>query len=196
MTHWFATSRDSFVCGTCGELRGPFVWRLKGVEYPRVQECGCERQRRAKGQRPETWLGFDFNTVAELCHACGCEVLTSGSRFSIWFCTECRDRATALNAEVGQPVVPIGRHSLMHGIAMRAQPTDAEIGAFVSRFGTLVDRMNQVHAWAGEVVRTNLAGVGLSDATDHELAVYLDATSGLDRDERFEAMVTSLTQSG
>jgi hypothetical protein len=196
MNHWFASSRDSFVCGTCGELRGPFVWRLKGVEYPHVQECGCAHQRRAKGERPETWLGFDFNTVAELCHACGCEVLRSGSKFSIWFCRECRDRATALNAGVGQPIVPIGRHSLMHRIAMRAQPTEAEIGAFVTRFGTLVDRMHQIHQWAGEVVRSNLAAIGPSDATDVELTVYLDATSGVDRAQRFDAMVTSLTLPG
>lgn len=196
MTHGFASSRDSFVCGTCGELRGPFVWRLKGVEYPHVQECGCARRPRAKGERPGTWLGFDFNTLAELCRSCGCEVLASGSKFSIWFCRECRDRATALNAEVGQPLVPIGRHSLMHGIGMRAHPTDAEIGAFVTRFGTLVDRMNQIHRSAGEVVRTNLAAVGPSDTTDIELALYLDAASGVDRAERFEAMVTSLTLPG
>jgi hypothetical protein len=196
MTHRFASSRDSFVCGTCGELRGPFVLLLKGVEYRHVQECGCARQRRAEGERPEPWLGFDFNAVVELCHSCGCVVLDSGSKFSIWFCRECRDRATALNAEVGQPLVPIGRHSLMHGIAMRAQATDAEIEAFVTRFGTLIDRMNQIHTWAGEVIRTNLAAVRLSDATDIELAVYLDATSGVDRAERFEAMVRSLTLPG
>jgi hypothetical protein len=155
MTHWFASSRDRFVCGTCGELRGPFIWTLKGVDYPHVQECGCARQLRAKGERPETWLGFDFNIAAELCNACGCEVVDSGSRFSFFFCTECRDRATALNAEVGRPLVPIGRHSLMHGIAMRGRPTDAEIGDFVTRFGTLVDRIIQIDKWGGEVVRTN-----------------------------------------
>jgi hypothetical protein len=196
MSRWLAPPWNCRVCCTCGELRGSFLWRLKGIEHSHAQECGCQRRSRGDAPRPETWLGFDFNTVVELCRACGCQVLNSGSRYSVWFCSTCKHRAITLNTETGQPLVPIGRHSLMHGIAMRARPTDAKIRFFVTRFGTLVDRMDHIDKWAGEVVRTNLAAVGLSDALDIELALYLDAVRDVDRAERFEAMVTSLTLTG
>ena len=54
MAHWLAASRDWQVCGTCYELRGPFVWRLKGEADNHVQECDCARKLRAEGERPET----------------------------------------------------------------------------------------------------------------------------------------------
>jgi hypothetical protein len=193
MAHWLAASRDFQVCGTCCELRGPFRWRLHGEECALVQQCACERDGRVDGKRPETWPGFDFNTVAELCQACGCRVLGSGSRFSVWFCGECKRRAVALNARAGQPLVPIGRHSIMHGSALHARPTDAEIDVFVTRFGTLVERMERLHGWGHEVVRSNLATMGPRDAPSVALADYLDAASSVDRADRFDTMVTSMT---
>ena len=194
MAHWLATSRDWQVCGICFELRGPFVWRLKGQEYPHVQECGCERSGHADGERPETWRGFDFNMVAQLCQACGCQGLDSGSRFSVWFCGDCKQRAVALNAEVGLPVVPIGRHSIMHGVALRTspRPTDAEIAAFVNRFGTLIERMRQLADWSHAVVHSNLVTFGCDNEAGVALADYLGAVSDLDRGERFDAMVASM----
>ncbi len=195
MAHWLAGSRDWQVCGTCCQLRGPFVWRLKGMAYDHVQECDCPRQRRTDGERPETWRGFDYNTVAELCQACGCRVLDSGSRFSIWFCRECRQRATDLNAELGRTLVPIGRHSILHGVASRTtpKPTEAEIGAFVNRFGALVERMRRLRDWGHVVVRRNLSTVGYADATEIALTDYLAAVSGIDRAGRSEEMVMWMT---
>lgn len=195
MADWLATSRVFSVCGTCDELRGPFRWRLKGEDYAYVQECACERNRRPDGQRPETWLGFDFNTVAELCQGCGCRVLQSGSRFSVWFCDVCKQRAVALNAEFGRALVPIGRHSVMHGFGLQTQPkpTDVEIAAFVTRFGTLSKRIDRLCDWAHAVVRTNLATIGRSDEASVVLVEYLEGVSGVDRDERFDAMVASMT---
>ena len=58
MAHWLATSREWQVCGTCSELRGPFIWRLKGQDDAHVQACSCVRDKRPDGERPETWRGF------------------------------------------------------------------------------------------------------------------------------------------
>ncbi len=195
MAHWLATSRDWHVCGTCFELRGPFVWRLRGQEYPHVQECACERNRNADGERPETWRGFDFNMVAQLCQACGSQVLDSGSRFSVWFCSDCKQRVVALNAAVGHPLVPIGRHSIMHGVALHTspRPTDAEVEAFVTRFGTLMQRMGRLADWGHEIVRSNLMTIGHSDEASVALADYLERVSGLNRADRFDAMVESVS---
>jgi len=198
MAHWLAASRDWQVCGRCFELRGPFVWRLKGEEYPHVQECACERNRHAEGERPETWRGFDFNMVAELCQACGCRVLDSGSRFSVWICGECKQRAIDLNAEVGRSLIPIGRHSIMHSVSLSAspKPTPAEIEGFVTRFGTLIERMRRLGDWGHEVVRRNLVTIGSPDEAGAPLADYLDAVSSVDRGERFDAMVASMGSTG
>ena len=190
-----ATTRAFEVCGSCCELRGPFVWRWKGVDYEHVQECACERNRRADGERPETWLAFDYNTVAELCQACGCQVLPSGSRYSVWFCGECKERVRALNAEVGQPLVPIGRHTLMNGFGLQTtpKPTDAEIGVFVARFGTVVKRIDRLREWGHEVVRDNLVTIGREHTASMPLTEYLEAVSRIDGGERFDAMVESMT---
>jgi hypothetical protein len=194
MAHWLAASREWQVCGRCFELRGPFVWRLKGRECPHVQECACEQNRRVDGQRPETWLGFDFNTVAELCQACGCQVLDSGSRFSVWLCSDCKQRALALNAEEGRPLVPIGRHSIMHGVALQTQPppTGTKIESFVTRFGTLIRRMQRLDAWGHAVVRRNLVTMGRGDAISGALADYLEAVRSVDSAERCAAMVATM----
>jgi len=198
MAHWLSTSRDWHVCGTCFELRGPFVWRLKGQEYPHVQECACERNRHAEGERPERWRGFDFNMVAELCQGCGCQVLDSGSRFSVSFCGECKQHAVDLHAEVGRWVVPIGWHSIMHGVSLhtRPKPTSAEIETFATRFGTLMQRIGRLGDWGHEVVRRNLVTIGREDEAGVTLADYLDAVSSVDRGERFDAMVASMTTDG
>jgi hypothetical protein len=193
-----ATTRDFRVCGACSELRGPFVWRLQGVDYDHVQECACARMGRPDRDRSEKWPGFDFNRVAELCYSCGCQVLRSGSRYSVWFCAECKERVGALNAEVGHALVPIGRHTIMNrlGLQTTPKPTDAEVEAFVNRCGTMIDRIYRLDAWAHNVAHNNLVTIGREDADGVALTAYLAAASSLDRGERFDAMVDWMTAAG
>ena len=184
---------------TCAEgatsCRGPFVWRLQRVDYHHVQECACERKPRGQGERPETWPGFDFNTVAELRHACGGQVLHSGSRYSVWFCVECKERVRTMNAEIGQALVPIGRHTIMNGVGLQAspKPTRAEMEAFVARCGTMIDRIYRLDDWAHEVVHDNLVTIGRDDAHSVAIAEYLEAVRNLDRARHFDAMVAWMT---
>ncbi len=190
-----AQSAESFalfeVCGRCYELRGPFDYTWKGTQYTFVQECRCERDARPDDARPPTWISFDFNTGAELCNACGAEVLASGSRWSVWFCAACKERAVAFNDRAGVALVPIGRHSLMHrtGLQTTPPPSDNEIGAFVTQFGNLVDRMRRLDAWAHEVVRRNLVDMGVDEEPTIALSLYLAAGRNIDRTRRFDEMV-------
>jgi hypothetical protein len=192
------TTRDFEVCGTCCELRGPFAWRVQGVTESHVQDCACARGARAGGERPETWRGFDFNTVAELCQACGCQVLPSGSRFSVWLCSVCKDLARALNGAVGRSVVPLGRHSIMSGFGLPVtpMPTNAEIDAFVARLGNLGARIDRLRDWAHRVVRANLSAIGHEDAASVTLPDYLAAAREFDRRRAFDAMVASIIRGG
>ena len=60
---------------------------------------------------------LDFPTAAELCRCCGLELLQSGCKWSVWFCNDCKPRVLKLNQSVGAWVIPIRRHSLMHGLS-------------------------------------------------------------------------------
>jgi hypothetical protein len=181
-------TRDFEVCGACHELRGPFTWTLQGQTDAHVQECRCAPH------TASTWRGFDFNTVAELCYVCGCEVLRSGSRFSIWICPNCAPRVSALNGRLGRLVVPIARHSIVNGAAlsMTPPPSDAAIEAFADRLLLMRRRINRLHDWSHEVVRRNLALTGRAAAI-LPLRDYLDAVRDLDRAVTFDAMLEWMT---
>jgi hypothetical protein len=183
------------VCGYCYELHGPFDYTWNNTHYTFVQKCRCRRDAPPTDPRPPTWVSFDFNTGAELCRGCGTEVLPSGSRWSIWFCDACRTRAVERNRDAGIAVVPIGRHSLMHGIGMSnpSAPSQPEIDAFISRFRNLTDRIQLLDDWSHEVVRRNLANAGLDRHATVTLSHYLATTAKLDRAERFAAMLKWLT---
>jgi len=179
------------VCSACYELRGPFDYTWKDTHYTFVQECRCERDARPRDERPPTWISFDFNAGAELCHGCGAEVLRSGTRWSIWFCEACMARALDRNRAAGITVVPIGRDSLMHGVGMSARSARSRrvVGAFMASFEHLVERMQLLHDWSHEVVRRNLVDAGLGPQPTITLPRYLAAVTELDRAERFATML-------
>jgi len=97
------------VCRTCLCLRGPFYDSWNGCD--RVQPCACD-------PKQPLWNAFDYNTWAELCQCCSAEVLRSGSRWSPFFCDECKQRVRDYNEREGYCVIPIGRHSLMNGVGL------------------------------------------------------------------------------
>lgn len=113
------------LCTRCGRLfqRRP----LPG--YPTPQRCGCRRT------SDPTWPRFDFNQHLELCRCCHLVALPSGSRWSVWFCEDCKARVLAFNARIGRTVIPIGRHSLMAGVGLSgarvATADDAELERLV-----------------------------------------------------------------
>jgi hypothetical protein len=179
------------VCGHCYELRGPFDYTWKEMHYTFVQECRCERDARPRDVRPPTWVSFDFNRGAELCHGCGGAVLRSGSRWSVWFCDACMASAVERNRQAGIAVVPMGRHALMHGVTLSGRSTRSRsaIDAFVVRFGNLFERMQLLEDWSHEVVWRNLVQAGLDRQPTVALPHYLAAVAELDRAERFATML-------
>jgi len=124
---WGAT-----ICPDCFTCRGELEVRglvrasddcalYKPKEWRRFhQRCGCEGSDEDPwGLWPRTGAHFDFNCYLELCRCCCVEPIRSGSRWSLFFCEECKARVFALNRALGRWVVPIGRHSAMHGILVR-----------------------------------------------------------------------------
>ena len=133
---------------------------------------------------------LDYQTVAELCRSCGVELLASGSRWSVWFCSECKARVRDLNDRAGTCVMPIGRHSLMNNVGLSSDQAhdDAEVEAFAESMQGFVRATRRVAEWAAEIVRRNCARVGIADRDVVPIGEYLEAVSQLDREAAFEAM--------
>lgn len=172
---------DGFaICPDCRTLRGPCA----PVSLPGrivMQGCDCERRAREprseEQRRAERWGNFDFNVAVELCRCCGRVPLRSGSRWSVWLCEECKPRVLALNGRFGRTIVPIGRHSMMHGIGIPGPVTenDAEaIEEFVGSANGLFRAIDRLEEWARERVAYNIYRLGLDVDAPVHLTEYLD----------------------
>lgn len=161
------------ICGTCLRLRGPVPHSESGAE----QLCRCTPRELRLQQAP--W-GGDHNTHAELCRCCGLRLLPSGSRFSVWFCDYCKPLITTLNRQLGRYLVPIGRHSIMAGVAVR--PAEAGFTAAAELLAdTTVEMVAGIGAteeWARTVVARNLEVLGFEPGTDVYLGKYLWSVRG------------------
>lgn len=141
--------------------------------------------------RAETRL--DFLLPAELCRCCARVLLTSGSKFSIWFCDPCRDRARDLNAAAGRCVIPQGRHTLVNGVGLKParQWKGDDLERFVDDARSVWDSMGLTERWAHEIVRRNCAALGLEAQPTVALGEYLDAAhdNGIAQREAFAQML-------
>lgn len=175
---------EMVVCGTCGELRGP--WRSKGGRRGRFRTQGCACLR----GDAEPWPGFDYQTVMELCHVCGAEALPSGSRWSLYHCAACKWRVIALNRQSGRCAIPIGRHSIMNGIFLD-RGRDAAALTFADALLAFAASHDDVLDWRRRQVSTNLAACGLAGRAAVPLPDYLAACAALPVDKAlaFEGLV-------
>jgi hypothetical protein len=136
---------------------------------------------------------LDFDCPAELCRCCGQQLLRSGSRWSVWFCTPCKKRVFSLNHRARTCVIPIGRHSLMNGVFGEARPRTSrvEIAGVAVSLRKLFESIDDLAEWAQEIVRRNCASVGLGDRARVPLGDYLGAVkrAKLSRAEAFRQML-------
>jgi hypothetical protein len=162
------------ICPACRALRGLCVPPSQKVA--RLQECSCERKKRSADDPDPAWKGSDVPQAVELCRCCGLVPLRSGSRWSVWLCDACKPRALELNARAGRPIVPIGRHSLMHGIGMSGpvKPDESEeIAAFCAAANGLFRAIDRLHEWARLRIGFNVERLGFDPAGAVPLPRYL-----------------------
>lgn len=134
------------VCLDCGKAYG---WIGNEVDERRMfQLCRCESKSGVPDsvKTSEKWERYDFNEELTLCHCCGLEVVSSGSKWSLVLCTECKLQAVDLNQSQGRVIIPIGRHSLQHGIGISpAEEVDsAMIEDFASKATGLWDSLDHL----------------------------------------------------
>ncbi len=177
---------ELLICRTCFLLKGPVPGRSDGAR----QFCDCTP---LEVRRAQPCWGSDFNTYAELCRCCGLALLRSGSRFSIWFCTQCLEAINALNRSAGHCLVPIGRHSFMNGVSAAQLRTESGARALAEQFAYLLDRERRLEAWARTTLHRNLTELGFGIEQEARLAYYLDAvrSSALSPRSAFEALLSA-----
>lgn len=188
------------VCGTCGDL----FETSPQPGFPTPQRCGCQRRDTAD----PGWNRYDFNEHLHLCRCCRSEALPSGSRWSVWFCGECKERVLALNRAVGRAVVPIGRHSLMSGAGLRgsdvagadAREATRLIAGFHAATVELFGGMERLRAFARRRTDELRAGLGYGAAAPVPLPEWLARLSAASHSDperfgkrvSFERLVASL----
>jgi hypothetical protein len=171
---WTGEYASFKICRVCHTLCG-CVWG----NSERRQECACIWSQVRAGLRPALtrWPGFDFPKAAELCYCCGAEVLNSGSRWSVWFCNECKEHVRLLHQRHRRDLIPIGRHSLMNGFGLTGSAAQDQVAVkqFTLRVSGLFDRMDLLTSWASTIVAENVRTRGFEEGTDVPLMKYMDA---------------------
>lgn len=89
------------------------------------------------------WERYDFNRKYELCWCCGLEIIPSGSKFSSFYCRDCKARIWYLNQKLGQCLIPLGRHSVMNGVIGSGKDIGNKeiIDKFCQDIGAMNDRI-------------------------------------------------------
>jgi hypothetical protein len=88
---------------------------------------------------------MDFSTAYETCYCCGLEVITSGIKWSSFFCKDCKKAIYKINEVAGRCVIPVGRHSLMNGIWFnKSAQLDEAVSAFVGKVNSLGNLIGNV----------------------------------------------------
>ena len=160
------------ICSDCGAVSGSLEVELLDERRLYEQRCHCWRHLPPQ----ERWAGYDFNKHLELCYCCGIEPIRSGSRWSVFFCGECAGRVMEFNRRHGHWVMPIGRHSTMHGVSLgESDPVDP----FVAKFRGLSDAIDHLDEWACLNVRRNVLRLMVELRTWDDLALAFDLSSYL-----------------
>ncbi len=105
------------------------------------QQCHCNKT------QEKNWAGYDFNMKYELCWCCGLEIIPSGSKFSSFYCRDCKERIWYLNQKLGRCVIPFGRHSVMNGVIGTGKDIGNKeaIDSFCKDVGGMNDRIAFLH---------------------------------------------------
>jgi hypothetical protein len=176
------------ICGECGAIYGQF--KIRGIAH--FQKCSgdCSKYSSqpdypSKDPVSGRWGGFDFNQGYELCYTCGLVVLKSGSRWSVWFCDDCKNYVCDINTFFGETIIPIGRHTLMNGIIFKPTSEDtkkrrmARMAKFTTKINGFFARIDHLSLWSKRVVRQNMLSIQRKGHGDISLSEYKKRTAGL-----------------
>lgn len=139
----------------CARLRG---WAGQ------VQGCPCEPS--------EPWPDCDVSRAQDLCLVCARGTAGATTRWSWLACEHCRRVEKALQGWLGIRILPLGRHSLLNGVALRvAQASSEEADAFAVAFEGLSLGWDTLFEW-GDAEARRLADALVGADSDVPLRVW------------------------
>jgi len=181
------------VCEPCGSVVGPFT--RDGVPYTQRGSCPAHA---APAGEPK-WPRYDFNEHAALCRCCGRGPIESGSRYSVWFCPDCKEQVGLLHGRHGRCIIPIGPHSFHWGFMLKGSEVDDPIAVeiFLSAVKAVGSVRDLLDEWRHPVVRRNLREIGVDEGGTISLARYTELVQErIDPDERFRGLCAFLEEAG
>jgi len=153
------------ICRECFQLYGAV--RLEDGRRVK-QKCRCTYKPDEKNWSTtlngQTYR-HDYNKEYEICYCCGLEVIPSGSRWSSFYCRDCKKSIRALNQKIRKCIIPIGRHSLMNGISLSGREIKNEdaIGYFVDASKQMFSRIHAVQQNQEKILKKRVQLLSLSD---------------------------------
>jgi hypothetical protein len=111
------------------------------------QGCSCHVPADAK-----RWEFGDFNEIVFICACCISAAVPSGSRWSLFYCGECKDRIMAIRRSKVALAIPLGRHSMVNGIGLPGSDSqdDRKIRAFARDLQGMFGTIEAIFQWKGE----------------------------------------------
>ena len=186
--------RRMHICYHCYDVEG---WCWDEKEWRHQINPRCPSNKDIEPNLQNKWDRYDFNEVLTLCYCCASEILDSGSRWSVWFCEDCKQLALQVNGFFERPWLPIGRHSLMNRILILrsvnwriVQKTKADIRRFSREFRAFkscLENMQGMSDYAVNAVKQNLRCLCLNAEEDIPLPTYMRALqeNHIDKKVRF-----------
>ncbi len=162
----------------------PCAWVRGATSYGR-QGCPCDPA--------EPWRGCDVSRAVDLCEVCARGTAGGTTRFSWLGCQSCRAVEKALQEALGVRVLPLGRHSIMNGVALRvAQAPASDVAAFAVDFEGLAGSWHRLSEW-GHAEARRLAATVDGESADVPLAEWekrlpASLAASVDAYERFLQM--------
>ena len=161
------------VCLECGELRGPYG------DYDNL--CGCDS--RSWDREPSPRAG-DLSDNVAFCRSCLSALAPGSTRWTSFYCDDCRPQVIMLNKLARRCVVPIGPHSIMNGVFAKPDPqlTDAQLVSFTDQLTTFFQHSGNLHERTSRRVRARLEEFGVTEhaisADDYFMVTACWAISG------------------
>ena len=118
------------------------------------------------------WPGSNFNTSVEFCHCCSKALINTGSKFSSFYCEDCKQLISDYNNQSASLQIPMGRHSFMNGVKLQMPFTKKEERQFTLNLSSFFKYIDLVREWQKLCLFENLHDLGFNFSGDIALPYY------------------------
>jgi len=185
----YARPEHAQICLKCFEMRG--------IASNFDNLCKCDRAAWEGNPIPDAGdLGHD----AHLCRSCLNVVVRSGSRWSVFYCDECRPAVVRLNGAARRCVIPYGPHSLMNGTAWSAKNGKAmssiQAEAFFDQLQTCFSNQDTLFEFNRGRIKARSEALGFEGKHAVLVSDYVAAceAAAITKRDGFVELITSLNE--